>query len=80
MQVLLEQLSMSKSHLVHISIDVNKFHKISAFTDLMELAVRMSLEQGGWLVPDRLVVSVVGLGSAVAVGSQNALHAQRQHE
>lgn len=69
MKLLLEKNSMSQTHLVHISIDMNHFHGSLAGSNLVELPILMFPKQPRLGIPDRFVVNIILAWFAMAVGS-----------
>ena len=67
-EVILEQGTVGETHLIHVSVDMKKFHGGGASTDFIELSVLMFSEQFRLGVPDGLLVNVVLAWFTMAVG------------
>jgi hypothetical protein len=79
-ELVLQQCSMNKSHLIHVPVYMQQFHGGGVGADLVELAVLVGLEQTRRLAPDGLVVYVVDAGTAVAVVGCDGLEGAEEDE
>ena len=71
---------MSKAHFVHVSVDVEEFHFVGVFSDLIEPAVLVGSDESGRSCPCGLFVNIVLARTSMAVGSERGRDKEGEKE